>query len=312
MMFLDLAAEYVGMRLINTYTQQQVVQIAKLFVERSCVSKLEDINRLALMRYKNESLKKIQPVTYNGHLKYLRLIAAYGVEAGYISHNPFEELKLIPVGVIPPKTLDVSEIDALDYALSLEEELFQSGWFWAAVIRCFYYTGMRRRQLVNLRVADLDFKNETIRLSYQGSKTRREWFIPMHPELQETFKLLIRKTELRRGKKLQHRDYLFRAFDLFPRFKADAHGRMTPESITGFFKRLSKKTDIRVGAHRFRHTFATELCNPEDDSPPDIFAVQHILGHTDLKTTRIYARPRVSQLKRTVRRLNTLGKKKTD
>ncbi|PUA30373.1 MAG: hypothetical protein B0W54_07715 [Cellvibrio sp. 79] len=309
MMFSDLAQEYAGMRLVNSYTQQQVLTIAKLFVKRSAVLRTSEINRLALMRFKNESLKEIQPVTYNGYLKYLRLIASYGVEVGYLTSNPFEELKLIPVGTIPPKTIELEDIGVLDYALMLEEELYQTGWFWAAVLRCLYYTGMRRRQLVNLRLDDLDFNRETIRLSYQGSKTRREWTVPMHSGLKETLQLLIRKTELRRGKKLLRRDYLFRAFDLFPRFKKDPQGRMPPEAITNYFKRLSKKFDIRVGAHRFRHTFATALCNPEDDTPPDVFAVQQLLGHTDLKTTRIYVQPRVNHLGRVVNRLGKLGRK---
>lgn len=309
MMFLDLAEEYAGMRLVNSYTQKQVLTIAKLFTKRSTVIRTGDINRLALMRFKNESLKVIQPVTYNGYLKYLRLIAGYGMEVGYLNTNPFEELKLIPVGTIPPKTIELEDIGALDYALMLEEELYQTGWFWAAVLRCLYYTGMRRRQLVNLRVDDLDFNKETIRLAYQGSKTRREWTVPMHKELKETLERLIRKTELRRGKKLSRRDYLFRAFDLFPRFKKDDYGRMPPEAITNYFKRLSKKFDIRVGAHRFRHTFATTLCNPEDDTPPDVFAVQQLLGHTDLKTTRMYVQPRVHHLGRVVNRLGKPGRK---
>lgn len=308
MMFLDLAAEYVGMRLVNPRTQRHVMQVARQFVERSAVNDVEQITRLALMRYKAEALKTIQPVTFNGNLKYLRLIAKYGVEVGYLQHNPFNELKLIPVGEIPHKTLDLDAISALDSRLSREEDPSETGWFWTAVIRCFYYTGMRRRQLVNLRLGDLDFVNQVIRLSYQGSKTMREWYIPMHPNLQETLLELISKTEAARGRKLAPEDYVFRAFDLFPRYASDKGGRMKPESITGYFRRLSKKTEIKVAPHRFRHTFATELCNPPDDSPPDLFAVQHLLGHTELKTTRTYARTKLSQLNKVVLRINALGK----
>lgn len=310
MMFLDLADEYVGMRLVNPHTKKHVLQIARQFVERSSAIKVHDINRMTLIRYKNEALKSIKPVTFNGNLKYLRLITQYGVEVGHLTQNPFDELKLIPVGEIPRKTLDLSEIESLDTQLSQEVELDQQGWFWHAVIRCFYYTGMRRRQLVNLRVSDLDFKNEILRLSYQGSKTRREWFVPMHPKLGETFTELIHRTEEIRGRKLSQNDYVFRAFDLFPRYKSDSVGRMKPESITSYFKRLNKKEQISVGAHRFRHTFATELCNPKDDTPPDIFAVQQLLGHSDLKTTRMYVKTRISRLTNVVMQINQLGGRK--
>lgn len=309
MMFLDLAAEFVGMRLFNPRTQKHVLQIARTFTERSAVSNTEDINRLALMRYKSESLRCNRPATYNSNIKYLRMIARYGVEVGYLEHNPFNELKRVPVGEIPHKTLDLTDIATLDSLLSRQDDPQETGWFWTAVIRTFYYTGMRRRQLVNLTLADLDFENRIIRLSYQGSKTKREWFIPMHPALQDTLLDLVKRTETARGSRLKPQDYVFRPFELFPRYKADKQGRMKPETITGYFKRLSQKTEIVVGAHRFRHTFATELCNPADDSPPDIFAVQQLLGHADLKTTRIYARTKLSRLNRVVMGIKTLERR---
>ncbi len=310
MMFLDLATEFVGMRLSNPRTQKHVMQVARTFVERSAVSNIQDINRLALMRYKAECLNVNRPATFNANVKYLRMIARYGVEVGYLSENPFNELKRVPVGEIPHKTLDLEEIARLDSHLSRQDSPEQTGWFWTSVIRTFYYTGMRRRQLINLTLGDLDFESSIIRLSYQGSKTKREWFIPMHPELRTTLQELIKRTEDGRGRRLQRHDYVFRPFDLFPRYTADKQGRMKPETITGYFKRLRAKTDIVVGAHRFRHTLATELCNPEGDSEPDLFAVQQLLGHSDLKTTRLYARTKLSRLHHVVSRIAPLDQRR--
>jgi integrase len=79
---------------------------------------------------------------------------------------------------------------------------------------------------------------------------------------------------------------------------------MKGESITGFFKKLSRNTDSKIGAHRLRHTLATELCNPTDnDAPPDLFTVQHILGHTSLQTTRGYVKTSMTRMSAALNRV---------
>ena len=81
---------------------------------------------------------------------------------------------------------------------------------------------------------------------------------------------------------------------------------MTPESVTCFFKPFSKSKEICVGTHRLRHTLATVLCNPVDETSPDLFAVQALLGHKNISTARGYVHTRLSRLTRVIHGLEDI------
>ncbi len=127
----------------------------------------------------------------------------------------------------------------------------------------------------------------------------------MHQEVTARLHDLILRSEHAMGHKMKPDDYLFVASRFYKRYGTTKKGGMKPSAITGFFKRLSKAIDKPIGAHRFRHTFATELCNPADDSPPDIFAVQSILGHTNVQTTRNYVQTSTDRMEMAINRINT-------
>lgn len=310
MKILELAEEYTDTTLFNVHTQKHVLIVTELFVSRSGAKYLNEITLNSLVRFKKKTLALAKPVTFNGYIKYLRLIGKYAVEKGYLSENPFYWIQTAPLGEIPKKILSSTEIQKTINYLE-DPENTEGGWFWSILVKCLYYTGMRRRQIVNLKLSDLDFDGETIRLSYSGSKTLKEWCIPMHNSLKENLIVLIEQTEAVRKKKLRQNDYIFRAFDLFPRFKADEQGRMAPEAITGYFKRLNLKHNLRIGSHRFRHTLATQLCNPCDNTPPDLFAVQQLLGHNNINTTRGYVQTELHRLKTMVGTIKVLESEDT-
>ena len=209
-----------------------------------------------------------------------------------------------------PKTMGQNEIlDICNCILSGRESSYKPGWFWLTVICTFYYTGMRRRQLVNLKYGDLSWTNETITgitLRAEGSKTLREWQIPVHPQLANYMKAFIQRSSMELRRDLRPSEYLFEVSRFYKRYKDPVNGRMNPTAITGFFKRLSRNTGVAVGAHRFRHTFATTLCNPPGDGFPDVFAVQAILGHTNLQTTRRYVQTKMRSMDNALKSMGAL------
>lgn len=70
------------------------------------------------------------------------------------------------------------------------------------------------------------------------------------------------------------------------RFNSKYHGSLTNvDQVSGFYKRLAKKTGITVSTHRFRHTMASQIGNSPN---ANILALSNILGHSDLKITRQY------------------------
>ncbi len=304
MKLLDVANEFAKLDLFNLYSQTTVIDIASIFSKRAEIIDIEHITLTSLALFKERTLAVAKPVTYNGYLRYLRLIGDYALSHELISKNLFREVKLAPVGTHPPKTISRRSMEVIIAHLHAYEHLYDPHWFWLSAINCLYYTGIRRRQLVHLKLSDIDFEMKTILLRYAGSKTLREWKIPLHNELAINLRVLIDRSELLTGRKLTGNDYLFQICRLNKRYKDDGQGRMQAESVTRFFKRLSRHTGLKIGAHRFRHTLATALCNPDDGTTPDIFVAQAILGHTSLQTTRNYV---TTSMHRMTQALNKIG-----
>lgn len=304
MKLMDLAMEYADLNIFNSHTRAALLTRVKVFTERSQVTRLSKVDLGSIARFKTLTLEKSMAVTYNGYIRYLRMLFDYAVERKLIKRNVFRDIKLAPEGVPPPKTMDRQTIKLMCSHIRTHADSFHPDFFWLTVVATFFYTGMRRRQLVNLRVGDILFDEKVIILSYEGSKTKRSWSIPLHDELGPRLRDLIVSSQAAIGRKLFPTDYLFVVSRFHKRYVNTAKGGMKAESITGFFKRLGHSMGSQVGAHRFRHTFASDLCNPEDDSSPDIFAVQAMLGHTNIQTTRSYVRTSIARMESTIKRLS--------
>jgi integrase len=305
MKIIDLAKEFADLNIFNEFTHATLMDKVKVFCQRSGVDSIEDLSLDSIACFKRKTLDIAQPITYNGYIRYMRLVIDHAISRNLTDKNLFRSVRLAPVGAVPRKVLERETIDEMCNHIYINPDSFKPSWFWLTVIYALYFTGMRRRQLVSLKLADINFKDEQILLSYEGSKTHRSWLIPMHEEVSSRLQDLILRTEQVMGRRMRPNDYLFVASRFYPRYSVTSKGNMKPDAITGFFKRLSRDLGKPVGAHRFRHTFATELCNPGDDSPPDIFAVQSILGHTNVQTTRNYVQTSTDRMEMTINRINT-------
>lgn len=118
-------------------------------------------------------------------------------------------------------------------------------------------TGMRRAEIVNLTWQDIDLTNDVILI--RKSKSHKSRYVPISPELKPILE--------------QHKSTgrLFTWSD--------------PHTATNYFRKLAKETGVNCRLHDLRHSFATHLLA----SGANIKIVQEILGHSDIKTTMIYA-----------------------
>lgn len=287
--FRSLAVEYADRNIFNHETRDAMVRIADLFGRRASCPTLSDFSLDAVIRFKTETMRVAKAVTYNGYLKYLRIVADFGVEEGLLEKNHFRSVKLAPTEYPLPKTISDNDLWTLLSHLVENKHLYEPVWFWVSVIKTLYYTGMRRRQLVTLKRRDLDFSSRTLYLRAEGSKTRREWAIPMHSAIIDDLQLVVESAEKILGHKLSASDAVFNICIHNKQYErcSVTPGQMKATSITDFFKRVNRRTGLKVSPHKFRHTLATRVCNPSQGEP-DIFAAQILLGHTSIKTTRGY------------------------
>ena len=141
-----------------------------------------------------------------------------------------------------------------------------------AMLMTLYGTGMRRAELVQLKVADIDSRRMMI--SIRKGKRRRDRLVPLDPRLLATMR------EYARGRKLQ--TYLFPG-----RQRRDGEERPVSTKVVW---RACREARERAGIgkplspHSLRHSYATHLL--EDGT--DLYTIQMLLGHTDLRHTTVY------------------------
>lgn len=304
----DLAHMYAQLQIYNEQTRETMLRIACMFDRRSNIQSIDEIDWAVLFKFREATLAVVKPVTYNGYIRYLRVLGRWAHSQGFLPRNWFSEIKLAPIPKSRPRAMPLTVLYGSISHLNRHADEFKPAWFWIIVIRVFYYTGIRRRQLISLVWGDIDLHSNRIRLSYRGSKTLREWDIPLAEPVFAELLHLKNESERVLRRPVKNTDPVFNIRLFYQRYRENPHnpGHMTGQQITGFYKRLSAATGLRIGIQATRHTVATELCNPADGSDPDLFTVQQLLGHTMLSTTRGYVATKVETIRKTLTKLQPI------
>lgn len=189
----------------------------------------------------------------------------------YILKNPIEKISAPRISKKLPGVLDINEVEAI---LSIPDTKEILGLRDKAMLELFYACGTRVSELLNLKVNDLFFDDEIIRVFGKGSKER---LIPIGSSAIKWIGEYLKKSRPLLMKKLKSENILF------------LNSRGTKLSRMGIWKiidRYVKEAGIKkdVHPHTFRHSFATHLL----EGGADLRAVQEMLGHADISTTQIY------------------------
>lgn len=140
-----------------------------------------------------------------------------------------------------------------------------------AVVEVFFATGARVYEVANIKRENIDLESGTIRFMGKGGKERL-----IQIGEQSVCKLLNQYYEAHKTEIVQCGYF----------FVSQRGGRFTEQSIRVMLKKYTKQAGIErnITPHMFRHSFATYLI----EEGVDISCVQHILGHSSIKTTQIY------------------------
>lgn len=144
----------------------------------------------------------------------------------------------------------------------------------AVIVSLLLYCGLRKGELIGLRVGDIDLLNRTITIRGETSKSKRTRTLAIHPTLA-----------------MHLRDYLkerlavsCKSGQLVSSAKADTG--LTAHGLKHWTKRVADYSGVQFHLHQFRHTFATKLA----EANVHIVKIQKLLGHTDISMTMRYLR----------------------
>lgn len=245
----------------------------------------EDISKEDILNWRKGKLKSVKVTTWNNLCRHLHAIYKFGIEQGYLSntHNPFKGLSL-RTGKLPKKTLRKELQIQLERILNSEENLpriLQPLWFYSALIKTFKYTVIRRRQLLNLKIADVDLERNELCLTPDYNKNHDYHEIPIEDKLVADLSFLLREHR-KRGSSLEAQLFNVNLFCPATRRKGL---NMSDDQLSHIFRVLSDLVYGKVSPHRFRHTAATALmaCKAEN-----VYVVQQLLGHKNISVTLSY------------------------
>jgi len=189
----------------------------------------------------------------------------------YRADNPMELIESPKLGRKLPDTLSVDEIDALIKAIDLSKPEGERN---RAMLETLYGCGLRVSELIQLRISDLFFEEDFIKVTGKGDKQR---FVPISPLNQKYITLYRYQVRVHQNIQKGNEDILF----------LNRRGRaLSRAMVFTIVKQLGEKIGLNktVSPHTFRHSFATHLL----ENGADLRAIQQMLGHESITTTEIY------------------------
>jgi integrase/recombinase XerC len=160
------------------------------------------------------------------------------------------------------------------------------------VIELFYATGIRRSELINLKMSNVDIQGRTIKVL---GKRNKERIIPMLKNTATLFEDYFEKRENLKERVPGEYVFLTKTGNII-------YETLVYRIINGYFSKVSSK--IKKSPHILRHTFATHMLT----KGADLNSVKELLGHSSLASTQVYTHNSIAELKKVHLKAHPRGK----
>lgn len=211
------------------------------------------------------------PQTIKLRIQSMDSFLKWAVQQDYIKENPCEKIPKPKLPKSIPKHLTAEEAEnVMDWTRNFPYSYKFDGKRAVAIMGTFLYTGIRKAELVNMKMEDVRLTERT--LYVRNGKCAKDRLIPIHSAL-----LVYLDDYLKERKRLNKCCPYF-----FTAMRQDS--KMGDPVIKRLFEKIKKKSGINFYPHLLRHTFATLML----EGGCNIYALSRMMGHSDIKTTTIY------------------------
>jgi integrase/recombinase XerC len=224
--------------------------------------------------------KKVSNRSINRKVSALNTYFKFLQKVGDIKLNPLTKHKALKTSKKIQIPFSESEINTAIDDLFYEDSF--EGIRDKLIIELFYSTGIRRIELVELKLASIDFQNNTLKVL---GKRNKERLVPLLNSVVQSLQHYLKaRSEL---ETIVDTDKFF-----LTKNGVKIYETLVYRIINDYFSKASTK--VKKSPHILRHSFATHLLN----QGADLNAVKELLGHSSLSATQVYTHNSIAELKK--------------
>ena len=194
--------------------------------------------------------------------------------------NPSSLLEGPKLGLYLPDTLSLTDINKIIGAIEISSKTGKRN---QCIIEVLYGCGLRVSELIDIKISNINFKENYIKVTGKGNKTR---FVPLANYTAELIQEYIKEIQSECKVTKKHEDTLF----------LNSRGtNMSRVVVFLIIKELTDKAGVskKISPHTFRHSFATHLLQ----NGADLRFIQEMLGHSSITTTEVYTHLKNEELR---------------
>ena len=238
------------------------------FLKVECLDYKEVTYSDLMPLFKHFETNKLTNKSIRRHISSIKGFYKYLVNNEIVNANPFIYVKLPKKEQKLPRYLTLSEMLSIFDKMEIKTNYDLRD---RLILELMYATGVRVSEVINIKVYDIDFYNNSIKVLGKGSKERIVYYNEVVRDLLSKYMSIYDSLN---KKNLEY---------LFLNQKGD---KLTTKGISYIINQVIKKISFNkhITPHMLRHTFATHLLN----NGCSVTTVQELLGHSSIGTTGIY------------------------
>ena len=233
---------------------------------------------------------KISNTSINRKISALNSYYKFLLKTGDIKINPLNEHKALKTKSTIQLPFSETEISSVLNPLNFDKSF--EGCRDYHILELLYTTGIRRQELIDLKIQNIDYSNKRIKVL---GKRNKERYIPLISSTIESIdKYLKYRDELKNIKSIDKLFLTSKGKSIYDNLVY----RITKKYFTGF------STKSKKSPHILRHSFATHLLN----NGADLNSVKDLLGHTSLAATQVYTNRSIEEIKKVFKKTHPRNK----